>query len=158
MSSRKSNYIKRTPVINELTGKRLYIKKKKLENKYIQITEDEEVDLLRYRIVDINDYKYKILREKDITPLYLMTKIKKSYKNIKDINILTEIFNEINKIINGYNTDNIDKTSELIDKNNIINYIDNNLELIRSKINNVNKKNRNDHDDEIKEENNNVTK
>jgi hypothetical protein len=151
MSSKKSNYVKRIPVLNEKTGKRLYIKRKNVENKYIQITEDEEVDLLRYRIVDINDYKYKILREKNITPLYLMTKIKKSYKNIQDINILTEIFNEINKIINGYNNNNnIDKTSELIDKNNIINYIDNNLELIRSKINNVNKKNRNDHDDEIK--------
>jgi hypothetical protein len=139
MSSRKSNYKKRTPVINPLTGKRSYIKRKNIENKYIQITEDEKIDLLKYRICYINDYKYKILREKDITPLYLMTKIKKSYKNIQDINILKEIFNEINKIINKYNSNNIDNISNLIDQNNTVNS-DIELDRIRSIISKVNKK------------------
>ena len=120
MSQKKSIYIKKTPIINEKTGKRLYIKKKNIETKYIQITDDEKIDLLRYRIVIINNYKYKVQREKKIDPLYLKNKIKRVYSKIDDIETLTHIFNEINKIISQKKS-----IGELIDKNNIENNIEN---------------------------------
>lgn len=135
MSQKKSNYIKKIPVIDEKTGKRLYIKKKKIDSKYIQIQDNEIVDTLIYRIVSINGYNYKLLREKKINALYLKNKIKRVYSKINDIKILTDIFNEINKIISQKKT-----IEELIDQNNVINDIEidntqiNNNEIINNEI------------------------